>query len=85
MTITRWNIILLAAICMIACVPAGMAKEITMSPVGSLAGVASVHDNYPISEDRAMLFVKDFVGDYDMELKQDYIAHNGVLTVRYKY
>ncbi|MDD1690694.1 MAG: PepSY domain-containing protein [Methanoregula sp.] len=71
MTTTRWKILPLVLLCMIVCVPAVMAKEITMAPAGSLAGAASVHDNYPISEERAMLFVKDFVGDFDMDLVPD--------------
>jgi len=71
MTKLRWKILPLVLLCMIACVPAAMAKEITMTPVQSLAGVASVHDNYPISEERAMLLVKDFVGDYSLDLVPD--------------
>ncbi len=71
MTTIQWKILPLLLICMIAIVPAAMAKEITMTPAGSLAGVASVHDNYPISENRAMLFVKDFVGDYTLDLEPD--------------
>ncbi len=69
MTTLRWKILPLLLICMIACVPAAMAKQITMTPAGSIAGVASVHDTYHISEDRAMLFIKDFVGDYTMDLE----------------
>jgi hypothetical protein len=71
MTTIRWKILPLLLICMIACIPAAMAKEITMTPAGSVAGVASAHDNYHISEERAMLFIKDFVGDYTLELEPD--------------
>jgi len=71
MSTIRWKILPLLLICMLACVPAAMAKEITMTHANAVAGVASVHDNYPISEDRAMLFVKDFVGDYTLDLESD--------------
>ncbi|MDO9326905.1 MAG: PepSY domain-containing protein [Methanoregula sp.] len=71
MTTIRWKILPLLLICMIACIPVAMAKEITMTPAESLAKVASVQDTYHISEDRAMLFIKDFVGDFTLDLESD--------------
>nr|WP_321352605.1 PepSY domain-containing protein [uncultured Methanoregula sp.] len=71
MTTIRWKILPLVLICLMICVPAALAKEITMTPAGSGAGIASVHDNYPVSADRAKLFVKDFVGDYELDLVDD--------------
>jgi hypothetical protein len=71
MTTLKWKILPLLLICMIACIPAAMAREITMTPAGSLAGVASAGDNNHISQERAMLFIKDFVGDYTMDIEPD--------------
>jgi hypothetical protein len=71
MTTLRWKILPLLLICMIACIPAAMAKEITMTPAGTPAGAASAQDSYHISQERAMLFIKDFVGDYTMEIEPD--------------
>jgi len=71
MTTLKWKILPLLLICMIACIPAAMAREITMTPAGSLTGVASEGNNYHISQERAMLFIKDFVGDYTMDIEPD--------------
>jgi hypothetical protein len=72
MTILRWKVFSLILLCMMVCIPAAMAREITMTPGGATTGAASLHENnYPISIDRAMLFVKDFVGDYTLDLELD--------------